>query len=68
MHTSSVIIYTLPTAGNSCSHLFLLCAFTKAIDPKFLKHTQEKLHSCLSLQLPVLYVYFAVSVTFFVCD
>ena len=69
MHTSSVIVHTLPTPRNSCAHLFLLCALTKAIDPKFLKHSQEKFHSLFVIVNYLYCVYiFTVIETFFVCD
>lgn len=44
MHTSSVIVHTLPTPRDSCAYSSF-CALTKAIDPRFLKHSQDKLHS-----------------------
>lgn len=66
MHTSSVIVHTLPTSRNSCAHLFLLCALTKAIDPKFLKHSQDKLHSLFVIVNYLYCVYiFTVIETFF---
>lgn len=69
MHTSSVIVHTLPTPRDSCAHLFLLCALTKAFDPQFLKHSQDKLHSLIVLVNYLYCVYiFTVFETFFVCD
>lgn len=44
MHTSSVTVHTLPTPRDSCAYSSF-CALTKAIDPRFLKHSQDKLHS-----------------------
>lgn len=69
MHTSSVIVHTLTTPRDSCAHLFLLCALIKAIDPKFLKHSQDKLHSVFVIvnYLSCVYI-FTVFETFFVCD
>lgn len=66
MHTSSVIVHTLPPPRGSCAHLFLLCALTKAFDPKFLKHSQDKLHSLIVIVNYLYCVYiFTVFETFF---